>query len=273
MIKKILIFTLLTIFSFSSTINATELLNDEEPKNTKVYVGGGFFYKPTYEGSSSRRSLWIPVAGIKYEDRTRNFFNAFNFYGPQASLTIFNNNEFKFDFFAEYEFGRQNGDDNSLRILEEIDPHFSVGTNIEYSLPYDFSISYEFQTDVDDFYSESYTSDFAINYNKNIWITFTQPLVNTTSFSTSYANSDYLNEWFGTPANEMYKYYKPSSDFYKMSLSNSLIMPFSEKIVGVIDFSYDRLIGEAADSQLIKKQASPNQFSFMFTVMYEFYSF
>ena len=58
-----------------------------------------------------------------------------------------------------------------------------------------------------------------------------------------------------------------------MSLSNSLIMPFSEKIVGVIDFSYDRLIGEAADSQLIRKQGSPNQFSLMFTVMYEFYSF
>ena len=53
-------------------------------------------------------------------------------------------------------------------------------------------------------------NDFAINYNKNIWITFTQPLVNTTSLSTSYANSDYLTEWFGTPANEMYKYYKPS---------------------------------------------------------------
>ena len=272
--KTILIlFILLLGFSFNS------FAKDHDKNNTSIYGGGGFFSKPTYEGSSSRRFMWIPMVALRYEDHAKTTFNSFEILGPVARLTVFDNKNFKFGIFGQYEFGRQNGDDNSLVGLEEIDSHFSTGLNLQYSLPFDFSLNYEITTDVKDFYSDSYSSSFGLSYEKSSWITFEQPLTSTTSLTLHYANSDYLNEWFGTPSpafgdpKAMYKYYKPDSGFYKTSLSNTTVFPLSDKVLGLVNIGYDRLLGEASDSQLVKRQGSSNQFSLMFTAMYKFYSF
>jgi outer membrane scaffolding protein for murein synthesis (MipA/OmpV family) len=71
----------------------------------------------------------------------------------------------------------------------------------------------------------------------------------------------------------MYKFYKPESGIYKASLSNNVIFPLSDKITGLFNVGYDRLMGDAGNSQLVKRQGSKNQFSVMFNAMYEFYSF
>ena len=99
------------------------------------------------------------------------------------------------------------------------------------------------------------------------------------SISINYANGDYLNEWYGTPypafndPKAMYKFYKPESGIYKASLSNNVIFPLSENITGLVNIGYDRLMGDAGNSQLVKRQGSKNQFSVMFNAMYKFYSF
>ena len=58
-----------------------------------------------------------------------------------------------------------------------------------------------------------------------------------------------------------------------ISLANKVIFPLSKKVTGFIDIGYNRLIGDAGDSQIVKRQGSSNQFSLMFNAMYEFYTF
>ena len=266
------IFVLLFIFSYISYAT-------EDEGKTSIYAGGGFISKPTYEGSSSRRFMWVPMIALRYSDENKTILNEFNFFGPYADLSIFDNKKFNISIFSAYDFGRQNGDDNSLQGLEEIDPHFQVGLDMGYSLPLNFSLGYSIVTDVDDFYSGAYDSEFSLNYEKLAWINFKQPLINTTSLSFNYANADYLDEWFGTPypafndPNAMYKFYKPESGIYKISLTNTVVFPLSNKVTGFIDIGYSRLIGDAGDSQIVKRQGSSNQFSLMFNAMYKFYTF
>ncbi len=271
-------FFLLFLLFFLISPNAYS--NDQNIQaKTKIYAGGGFISKPTYEGSSSRRFMWIPMIALQYSDNSKRFLNSFDFYGPYASLGIYSDDIFSIKLFSMYDFGRQNGDDNSLAGLEEIDPHFQNGIELDFSLPFDFSIGYSIVTDTKDFYSGSYDSKISLNHKKLIWINFKQPLINAASISTNYANSDYLNEWFGTPypafsdPNAMYQFYKPGAGFYKISFSNNVIFPLNEKVKGFIDLSYDRLTGDAGDSQLVKRQGSKNQFGLMFNALYEFYSF
>ncbi|MBT3795234.1 MipA/OmpV family protein [bacterium] len=275
--NKFIVFLLIVLIS--STFETYSKGSDDVKPKTSIYAGGGFISKPTYDGSSSRRFMWIPMFGLTYEDKSKMILNEFNFYGPYANLSLYDSQKFDVGIFGEYDFGRQNGDDNSLVGLEEIDPHFQVGLDLEYSLPYRLSLGYSIVTDTKDFYSGSYDSEFSLNHKIIEWVNFDQPLINKTSISFNYANGDYLNEWYGTPypafndPNAMYKFYKPESGIYKASLSNNVVFPLSENITGLLNIGYNRLMGDAGNSQLVKRQGSKNQFSLMFNAMYKFYSF
>ena len=275
--NKFIVFLLIVLIS--STFETYSKGSDDVKPKTSIYAGGGFISKPTYDGSSSRRFMWIPMFGLTYEDKSKMILNEFNFYGPYANLSLYDSQKFDVGIFGEYDFGRQNEDDNSLVGLEEIDPHFQVGLDLEYSLPYRLSLGYSIVTDTKDFYSGSYDSEFSLNHKIIEWVNFDQPLINKTSISFNYANGDYLNEWYGTPypafndPNAMYKFYKPESGIYKASLSNNVVFPLSENITGLLNIGYNRLMGDAGNSQLVKRQGSKNQFSLMFNAMYKFYSF
>ena len=275
--NKFIVFLLIVLIS--STFETYSKGSDDVKPKTSIYAGGGFISKPTYDGSSSRRFMWIPMFGLTYEDKSKMILNEFNFYGPYANLSLYDSQKFDVGIFGEYDFGRQNGDDNSLVGLEEIDPHFQVGLDLEYSLPYRLSLGYSIVTDTKDFYSGSYDSEFSLNHKIIEWVNFDQPLINKTSISFNYANGDYLNEWYGTPypafndPNAMYKFYKPESGIYKASLSNNVVFPLSENVTGLLNIGYNRLMGDAGNSQLVKRQGSKNQFSLMFNAMYKFYSF
>ena len=95
-------------------------------------MGGGFFFKPNYLGSSSTRIVWFPSLNYSYKDRSKKYFNEFQLYGPIADLTIFDSNQIKVSFLTKYDFGRQSGDDNSLTTLKDIDPGFEIGSTIAY---------------------------------------------------------------------------------------------------------------------------------------------
>jgi len=275
--NKFIVFLLIVLIS--STFETYSKGSDDVKPKTSIYAGGGFISKPTYDGSSSRRFMWIPMFALTYEDKSKMILNEFNFYGPYANLSLYDSQKFDVGIFGEYDFGRQNGDDNSLVGLEEIDPHFQVGLDLEYSLPYRLSLGYSIVTDTKDFYSGSYDSEFSLNHKIIEWVNFDQPLINKTSISFNYANGDYLNEWYGTPypafndPNAMYKFYKPESGIYKASLSNNVVFPLSENVTGLLNIGYNRLMGDAGNSQLVKRQGSKNQFSLMFNAMYKFYSF
>lgn len=267
--KYFLVFLIFFSLSFAS-LSKDEV--DKPKNNFHVHVGGGFISKPTYLGSSSRRFFWFPAVFLNYQDKDKNYLNSFEIFGPQANLTIIDNNRFSFDLVGEYDFGRQSGDDNSLTLLEDIDSSYQTGVDFEYKLPYNFSLGTEVVTGVKDF-GDQIEADFFLSYSHYIWITFDQIFVNKTSLSYQYGNSDFMNEWFGTPANQKYTLYKPSSGFYGLTLANKLISPITERISIVLDVDYQRLIGEAADSRLVEIQGSPNQYSIMFVGIFELYSF
>ena len=67
--NRFVIFLLIFGLTFSLLASA----NNEEIKkhSTSVYVGGGFISKPTYEGSSSRRFMWIPMVALRYKDESK----------------------------------------------------------------------------------------------------------------------------------------------------------------------------------------------------------
>jgi len=187
-------------------------------------------------------------------------------------LSIVENNHFSLGLVGEYDFGRQRGDDNSLTLLEEIDPSYDIGINFEYKLPYNFSFGSSVATGITGF-GDQIETDLSLGYTKSTWITFNQLFVNKTSLSYQYGNSDFMNQWFGTPKNEKYNLYKPGSDFYSLTLVNNLTSPITNKVSIVLNVDYQRLIGDAADSPLVEEHGSPNQYSFMFIGLFKLYGF
>tara|TARA_Y100001936_G_scaffold138084_2_gene134860 strand:- start:6416 stop:7237 length:822 start_codon:yes stop_codon:yes gene_type:complete len=272
--RNLLVLFTLVFFTFSSyheTI-AYEVEGEKPRTNSNIYIGGGFINYPTYKGSSSRRFMWIPFAGFRYEDKTRTILNSFEITGPFAKLSLLDNDYISVGALGNYNFGRQNGDDNSLTLLEEIDPHFETGFEFEYKLPMNFSLGMGMMTGVEDF-GDQIDSDFSLNYTKPIWITLNQLFLNKTSISYRYGNSDFMDEWFGTPNNQKYSLYKPDAGFYAWGIGNTVTSPVTDKISMLLNLKYDRLIGESADSPLVEKQGSPNQYSFMLVVMYRLWGF
>ena len=269
----LILFTVIILTLSPCYETAAYEVEGEKPKaNSNIYVGGGFINYPTYMGSSSRRFMWIPFAAFRYENTKRTVFNSFEITGPFAKLSLIENDYFSFAALGNYNFGRQNGDDNTLTLLEEIDPHFETGFEFEYELPMNFSLGLGMMTGVEDF-GDAIDTNFSVNYSVPIWINFQQLFVNTTSLIYKYGNSDFMDEWFSTPKNQKYSLYSPDADFYAWGMANTITSPVTEKISMMLNLKYDRLLGEAADSPLVELQGSPNQYSFMFVVMYELWGF
>ncbi len=264
------IFLLTANCSFASPDEDLKLLEPKEKNSIKL--GGGFYFKPNYLGSSSTRVVWFPTLNYSYKDRSKKYFNEFQFYGPIADLTIFDSNQIKVSFLTKYDFGRQSGDDNSLTTLKDIDPGFEIGSTIAYEFIDNLSAEIGIETGLTDIGDERKIS-LGIVHNKSVWVDFMKPLINRASITTTYANSEWMNSWFSTPSNSKYSLYTADSGFYNYKLSNMTIIPAGETISYFMSIEYERLRGEAANSPLVKDQGSKNQYSFMLAIMFELSKF
>ena len=98
--KKLFLSIFIFLFTFSYISYATK----DEGK-TSIYAGGGYISKPTYEGSSSRRFMWIHMIALRYSDENKTILNEFNFFGPYADLSIFDNKKFNISIFSAMTLG------------------------------------------------------------------------------------------------------------------------------------------------------------------------
>ncbi len=272
-------YTILIILIFMSAYNInanTDIKDDLEylkPKEKhKIGIGGGFIYKPTYVGSSSIRTVWFPTITYQYNNPEKEYFNSFDLFGPFASLSVYDSNILSFNLIGEYDFGRQSGDDNSLETLEDIDPHFNMGFDFAYKIPFNLSLDLEYQTGVSDPGTEN-TVSFSLTHNKLIWVNFAQPLINKASISMNYGNSEWMEEWFSTPSTSKFSKYTAKSGFYSTSISNMSVIPAGESMSFFVNIEYERLRGNAADSPLVKDQGSKHQYMFMFAIVFEIAKF
>ena len=274
--KKFFAIIAFCLFTSSSIFANTDIKEDLEylkPKEKhKIGIGGGFIYKPTYKGSSSIRTVWFPMITYRYNDPENDYFKSFNLMGPFASLNVYDSKLLSFDIIGQYDFGRQKGDDNSLETLQDIDPHFNIGFDAAYKLPYDLSVDFGYETGVSD-PGKEVALKYALTHTKYLWVNFSQPLINKASFSMNYANSDFMDEWFSTPSTTKYSRYKAKSGFYSNKISNMTIIPSGETLSFFVNIEYEKLRGNAASSPLVKDQGSKHQYLFMFSLVFELWNF
>jgi outer membrane scaffolding protein for murein synthesis (MipA/OmpV family) len=88
-------------------------------------------------------------------------------------------------------------------------------------------------------------------------------------------DQEFMRTYFGvTPfeaaANGLVTPYRPSGGIVSVGASSALTYDWSEQWSTTVSASYSRLVGDAADSPIVKRFGSENQFSFGASVSYSF---
>ena len=219
----------------------------------EVIVGGGAMLQPKYEGSDE-----MEVSPLPFVSAT--FFDRLTIDPSGVELKVYELGPIKFDVKAGYEFGRKEKDANDLRGMGDIDGGVTVGggTTLSYG-PVEFFASF----------------DKTIGGSEGLLGTlgaeFTQPvnekLILGARASATFADENHMNSYFGATsaqaARSGYKRYKPDAGVKNIDLSVSATYMFKENWVVRAEQEVGFLVGDAANSPLVKREIQPKSMLFL----------
>lgn len=232
-----------------------------------VLVGAGGAYAPDYEGSDDYEIQPLPFVSIVYDDfifiqGPSLGLNLINFEGP------FGEDRIKAGPIARYGFGRDEDDNNALDGLGDIDDSIEVGGFVNYEVGI-WSAGLAVVQDVggghEGLLAEATTG---------IAVPLTDQLRSSLEASASWADSSYMDTYFGISSSQSAKSglqrFDADAGFKDVAITLGLDYMFTESIGLSGRAQYKRLIGDAADSPIVDDEGSEDQF---FTGLFLTYRF
>lgn len=237
-----------------------------QASNWKVTLGGGALYAPKYEGSDKHSLLAVPYIDLVWKDTF--FLNPIDGLG----VNIFDHQGFKAGAAVAYDFGRQESDSRSeLRGMGDLDAGVTATGFVEYDLKIaklEGSVTKHFAE------SQGVTAEIGIGTFLPLSILFGDSVNMAAaggdqtekaghglsgpalmlSASAEWADENYMADYFGVSASQSARSGKAAFDadagFKSISAELGLLVPVSEHILIGSTATYERLIGDAADSPL-----------------------
>lgn len=259
-----------TLF-FSTAITAICLTNNaiaQQAKSKRQFQNDGWsvtagvapVYSPVFEGASDYGLSIFPDIRVKYGD---DFFASV----PDGiGYNLINKNGWKAGPIAKIRFGRDEetggspflitGDSDALQGLGEVDTAGELGGFVQY-----FAHNIRTRAELRQGFGghEGIVGDLSINYVDNYG-----PLFYSFGPNATYANSDYINTYFGInnlqSINSGLANYSADSGINSYGISGSATMPINNKVAATLFSSYNRLGNEISNSPLVEERGSPNQF-------------
>ena len=241
------------------------------PSITNVSLGLGPVISPDYEGSNDYNVSAVPAISLRYGNflevdnnevkitAFRQLFNASTDTGGGSNLRV--------GPLVSLNFGR--GDNGDLRGMGKVGTSFELGAFVAYTMRGGSRIRLRARHDVVNGHGGGTAS-----------LDYTQPFLRTNSFvlggiaSVTYATGPYMRSFFGVnpvqAAASGYPVYRATSGLKDASAGLNATYRFAPRWSVVADANYERLLGSAADSPIVRLVGSPNQMSYSAFVVYSF---
>lgn len=222
------------------------------PSDFSLSLGGGALLAPDYPGSNSYRVRPLPTLDAKYRDLL--FLTLQD--GLGANLVTMGG--FRAGPLAVYQPGRRQSDNSSaLRGLGTVGDSLAVGGFASYTLG-GWTTKVTAVQDVTNG-NDGFVLNGSLSYS-----TFLPPLILAATPGVTVADSRYNQSFFGiTPAQSGRSglpAYDADGGINSVDLALTAIYPATDRVSVVALAGFSRLLGDAADSPLVKDEGSPDQF-------------
>lgn len=241
--------------------------NGARGKDWDIRAGVGALYQPDYEGSDDYEVSPLPMLMINYRDLV--FLrgptlgvNAFTWQGERAGSKL------QIGPLLRYQFGRDEGDNDALRGMGDIDGSFEIGGFINYGLgPWSAGLTL-FQ-DVSGSH-DGLTAKLSAGHR----LPLGPQLMLRSEISAAWASDDYVATFFGVTAAQStrsgMRQYAPEAGFKDVGISFNLDYKLTESWGLTGQVAYKRLLSDAADSPLVEDRGSADQLTTGLFVTYKF---
>lgn len=223
----------------------------EKKKGWNFEAGLGMMYGPAYDGSDEFKLKALPLISVDYEDGL--FFAGI---GGIGSYPIQGEN-YKVGASLGLSFGRdEDKDRKNLRGMGDIDKSAVVNLLGEYSFgPVD--VSGKLSKGNSD-YGATATIDVGTRF------TITNDIMLMTSAGLTWADTDHMNTFFGVSSAQStrsgYSRYQAKSGVKSVGVNAGAFYTVTKEVDIALMLSIDKLLGDAADSPITKKDFQPSLF-------------
>ncbi|MGQ9369235.1 MipA/OmpV family protein [Azospirillum sp. ST 5-10] len=238
---------------------------DGAPGDWSFTVGAGALYVPDYEGSDDFEALPVPIAEVSWRDRVR--FTTIG--GPGIYATPVVTDDLRFDLGVRYEFGREEGDNDALKGLGDLDVGAVGVVRLGYAVgPVDLGLEVARDITGD---REGLTATFEAEYAVDLF--GGRARLEVTPYVT-WADDEYMGNSFGVTAAQAarsarrYTRYDAAAGVKDAGVAVTLAYDVTDSIQAMGGVGYGRLLGDAADSPLVDREGSADQFSALVGVSY-----
>ncbi len=222
-------------------------------------------YGPDYEGSDGYGFDVFPLVEVEYRDRF--------FLSPRggAGFYLLNDDAIELSAAIGYEFGRDEGDSDDLNGLGDVDGGATAIVSAEYTLSDEtFLPGLSFGTE----FRHQFTGDdtgFTLDADMGYRFPITRQIFLRPSIGAVYASGEYMDAYFGVSsvqsASSGLAAFDPGSGFKSVGGGLGLFYRFNRDWGAQLFLTYDRLVGDAADSPIVKDE---NQYRAALGLAYSF---
>lgn len=250
---------------------AAPVTTPETPSAAKpdwnIRLGTGAMFQPKYEGSNQYKAAPLPMLMISYRDLV--FLrgpmlgaNAITWKGPRP------NDKLQVGPLVRYQSGRDQDDSSALHGMGDIDSGVELGGFINYSTG-PWSAGLTLFRDVSGSHDGTTVKVSAGNR-----LPLAPKWMLRSEIATTWADDAYTETFFGVTAAQSarsgLRQYQPEGGFKDAGLTLDLDYSLTEHWGITTRLGYKRLLGDAADSPLVKDRGSADQLNGGLFVTYKF---
>ncbi len=243
------------------------------PDVTNVRLGLGPVIAPDYEGSDDYNIDPVPAVSLRYG----NFLEVDN---NEVKVTAFNRlfntstnmgggSSLRAGPLIRLDFGRDETDSPDLRGMGDVDMALELGAFVSYQWQGGTRVRLRARHDV----IKGHGGMLAI-------ADVIQPFIRSARFTlggivqATWASGPYMRSYFGVTAAQAaasgYPVYRPTSGLKDINAGLNASYRIADRWSVVTNVNYKRLMGDAADSPIVRIAGSPNQMNYSAFVVYSF---
>lgn len=216
-----------------------------------IVIGGGGAYAPDYEGSDDYEFQPFPFASIVYDD--------FIFVqGTSLGANLLNYEGLKAGPIVRYSGGRDEDDNNALDGLGDVDDSIEVGGFVGYELGI-WSAALTVTQDV-----AGGHEGLLAEMSTGVAVPLSETVSSSIEASATWADSNYMDAFFGVSGGQAlrsgYARHEADAGFKDVGIAVGLNYMVTETITVAGRAEYKKLLGDAADSPIVKDEGSDDQF-------------
>jgi MipA family protein len=262
---------LLLLVAFSGNANAADKdalyggKSDVPQKDWNFALGAGVGMGADYEGSDDYKPVPLPIVSMSYKnyvfiDGPSLRLNGMAFFGDEFPVVA--------GPMVAYGGGRSHKDNKALKNLGDVKAGLDSGGFVMSQLG-PISVGATFMREIGDDRDGLY-GDVNIGYMHPL----SESLTANVGLVATWGDDNYMQEYFGITASQSlasgYSVHNGKAGFKSAGINVGLDYRLTENISVSLNAGYSQMLGNAADSPLVKKEGSKDQYSVGLSTSYSF---